>query len=112
MSRIPMIARKSLRYGTRRLRAGDTFDAARQDARVLTAVGLASEHKPGKPVPVRVPRKPAPAPRVQEPEAFVDPEVEALRDEYKTRTGRRPHYTWNAERIREAIASLDAQDDG
>jgi hypothetical protein len=102
MTRIHMIASKRLRYGTRALRAGDTFEATRQDARVLTAVGLAREARANVYAPlVNVPvRKPAPV---------VD-ELETLREAYKAKTGRRPHYTWTAERIREAIADLDVSE--
>jgi len=37
-----MTANKAMRYGTRRLRAGDPFEASSRDARVLAAIGKAS----------------------------------------------------------------------
>lgn len=41
-----MKAAKAFRYGTRMLQAGDEFEAPRQDARVLSALGHASEVRP------------------------------------------------------------------
>lgn len=39
-----MQAVKAMTYGTRRLVAGDVFDASARDARILTAIGKASAH--------------------------------------------------------------------
>lgn len=39
--KLPMKATRSLTYGTRRLKAGEPFEARRQDARVLSAIGKA-----------------------------------------------------------------------
>jgi hypothetical protein len=113
MKRVSMIARKALTYGTRRLRAGDAFEASRQDARVLTAVGLASDARANVYAPLAAtPKRPPPpqntaSSKGDAPTREPDPEVEALREAYKVQTGRRPHYLWTAERIREAIASLN-----
>ena len=113
MKRIPMIAAKVMRYGTRMLRAGDTFDAVRQDARVLTAVGLASEchhvvTKPAPvPAPVRVATRPAPVPRpapvLVQTEPVADAEIDALRAEYETRTGRTADRRWGIARLKAEI---------
>lgn len=45
---ITLKALKAGKYGTRRLVAGDVFDAKRRDARVLVAVGKAEEARGGK----------------------------------------------------------------
>lgn len=45
-----LIATKSLRYGTRHLQAGETFEAAKRDAKILIAVHKARDpnhRKPG-----------------------------------------------------------------
>ena len=44
-----MKALRSFRYATRMLQADDEFDASRQDARVLAAIGKASAVEAGKP---------------------------------------------------------------
>lgn len=57
---VKMIARKTLRYGTRRLVADDQFDATRADARVLTALRMAVPHvEPAAPVEPAEPADPA-----------------------------------------------------
>lgn len=49
-----LIATKAMTYATRRLRAGDEFEATNQHARILKAIGKASAAKaePKKPEPV------------------------------------------------------------
>jgi hypothetical protein len=104
MKRIPMIASKVLTYGTRRLRAGDTFEATPQHARVLTAVGLARETarisvpapKPvSKPAPVRPPLPP-----------IVETELSQLRYDYEVKTGSKADMRWGVARLRAEIEAL------
>lgn len=83
--RVPMIATKDLTYATRRLKADDQFDASRNDARVLTALGRA-----------RLIEQP-----VQEP---IDERV-PLREAYEAKFGKRPYMGWDAEALREKIAA-------
>lgn len=87
--RVPMIATKDLTYATRRLKADDQFDASRNDARVLTALGRA-----------RLIEEP-----VQEP---VDERV-ALRESYETKFGKRPYMGWDADTLREKIAASGSE---
>lgn len=79
----PMQATKALRYGTRRLLAGDTFEASARDARILTAIGKA---------------KPYVAP--VDPLADLKAEAEAL--------GVKADGRWGEEKLREAIAKAKA----
>jgi hypothetical protein len=46
-----MIASRSFRYGTRQLSSGQEFEARRQDARLLNALGRAKEAPPVRPGP-------------------------------------------------------------
>lgn len=43
-----MVATKSMVYRTRRLQAGDQFDASGRDARILAAIGKAKASEPAK----------------------------------------------------------------
>ena len=56
-----LIAKKTMRYGIRRLKAGDAFTAPPRDAKVLIAIGQASlapvAPLPPEPVPRRVYRR-------------------------------------------------------
>ena len=68
-----MVATKSMVYRTRRLQAGDEFDASGRDARVLTAIGKAKVSEPtkrrrGRPPGVRSIEKP------REPDPVSDPQ--------------------------------------
>lgn len=56
-----MIATKTLRYGTRSLRAGDEFEASPRDARVLQAIGKAEVPPPPVPAPKPRPARAKPA---------------------------------------------------
>ena len=55
-----MIALKTLRYGTRSLRAGDEFDASPRDAKLLKVIGKA-ELPPPTPAPKLRPVRAKPA---------------------------------------------------
>lgn len=75
-----MIAMKSMRYQTRRLRAGDEFDATRTDARVLTALGKAKACDAGEAVRLRVVSAPPAEPKKAETAAdpVADPVPQAV----------------------------------
>lgn len=60
---VQMTALRSLRYGNRKLTAGDTFSATRRDARVLTAVKHATLADPDE---VPEPEPPVVEPVVEE----------------------------------------------
>jgi hypothetical protein len=69
-----MVATKSMTYRTRRLRAGDEFEANRRDARVLTAIGKAKvaaepvkrrQARAASAPPIETPGEPEPAPQQQ-----------------------------------------------
>lgn len=118
MKRVSMVARKMLRYGTRRLRAGDTFEAARMDAIVLAAVGLAVEA----PRPTYATRALKPEQTKKIAAALVDRPVaaaappadaglDALRAEYTALTGKKPHHLWRAPRLQAEIAAAKGEPD-
>lgn len=65
---VKLIANRSMRYGTRRLMAGDVFEARHKDARVLVLLKRADKY-----VAPKRGRKPKQA---EEPVAVVDPVVE------------------------------------
>jgi hypothetical protein len=76
-----MVATKSMVYHTRRLQAGDQFDASDRDARILAAIGKAKASEPAKRRQTRVmtapPVKAARAPVIAaEPEQAAQPPVE------------------------------------
>jgi len=79
-----MIATKTLRYGTRSLRAGDEFEASPRDARVLQAIGKAGlplpppAPAPAKPRPARARLLEAPAVITEPPPVAEDPPAPAL----------------------------------
>jgi hypothetical protein len=73
-------------YGTRRLIAGDTFEASRSDARVLIALGKAR-----------------PVEALGSSEESAETETASLRDEYERLFGRRPYGGWDDAKLREKI---------
>ena len=83
MTKVKMVAARPMSYATRRLRAGDEFDAAGKDARVLAAVGLAKatvkggEVKTRKKAKARV-EKPAKAEKLPAIETVVETAVETV----------------------------------
>lgn len=113
MRTVTLIAAKLTRYGKRRLRPGDQFEAARSDMRVLVAAGLATEPARGTYAtkvmhaqPVALTREAfevAPTAdgwRQYEPgEAQAIDDLDALRSEYETRTGRKADKRWGAARL-------------
>lgn len=96
-----LIALKPLRYRTRRLMAGDDFDATARDAKVFIGLKWAKPYprEVGKldppPVAKVEARKPSPAAAVH-----TDSDLSALRAEYKAKMGKRPFPGWNAETLR------------
>lgn len=85
-----MIAKSSMRYGTRMLRAGDEFEARPRDARVLEAIGKARR------AAVTQPQYPAVPPH---------DEITMLRAEYQRIFGKRPFMGWDEAMLREKIAA-------
>ncbi|WP_226576538.1 hypothetical protein [Acuticoccus sediminis] len=99
-----MKALRSLRYGTRRLQAGDYFDAKMKDVRILEAIKKA-----------RVAREvgtlaPPPADLVQMVKADAEPvtDIKAIRDEYERVLGKRPFNGWDIATLRAKIAEHGA----
>jgi len=85
-----MIAQSSMRYNTRRLVAGEEFEARPRDARVLAAVGKA---------------RPAAEPQVRYPAMPPHDEITLLRAEYQRRFGKRPFMGWDEAQLREKLAA-------
>ncbi|KQX35327.1 hypothetical protein ASD04_14905 [Devosia sp. Root436] len=105
-----LIATKGLRYATRRMMAGDEFEANNRDARVLVAIGKAR--------PMRMPGSiDAPPPAIVEKAKQVAAKtsdddkgaLNKLRADYQTLVGKKPFAGWKAgelqRRIDEALAS-------
>lgn len=95
---VPLIATKGLRYGTRRLLAEDDFTAPKRDARLLVAIGKARYRTEGARAATPTP---APTPAVDD--------LKALRETYKTATGKKPFGGWDAATLREKIAAAKSE---
>lgn len=65
---VPMIASKPMRYGTRRLRAGDSFDCRTDDVTLYETIQLAARAPAGAVSKPRPPQKVKPVPVLPEPE--------------------------------------------
>lgn len=90
-----MIATRDLRYATRRLKAGDGFEAkTKRDANLLVAIGKA-----------RLDGGSGPAARAPDPAT----DIGALRDRYTTLFGRKPYMGWDAETLTAKIAAAAAE---
>jgi hypothetical protein len=87
-----LIATKPMTYATRRLQAGDAFEAPRRDARILLAIRKAKTAGEASPAP-QAPEAPAPA---------EDADLEALRAEAE-RLGIDVDGRWGAKRLRAEI---------
>ena len=106
-----IIANRSMRYGTRMLQAGDTFDAKARDARLLVAIGrakLVTEQELAKPV---TPPTPDEASKIASalgipPVSESVPLIEALRTEYFDRTGKTSPKNWGTPKLIKEVASL------
>lgn len=108
-------SRDGMKYGTRRLKAGDTFDATPAHARLLTSIKRAEYVNPVRD-PVTLPPIPdalktralagnfRSQPKVAE--TATSDDLTALRDEYQTKIGRRPYMGWDAATLRGKIARV------
>lgn len=101
-----MVATGKMKYRTRRLLAGDEFEAKKRDARVLIAAKLA------KPATKREPVTIAPPPaalrhKVAETQAPAEPADDALtaaREAFRQKFGRNPFWKWDVETLQAKIA--------
>lgn len=84
--KVRMKAARSFRYATRMLEAGDEFEATRQDARVLSAIGNAVDVIPAKPKPA--PKEVDASATGDEPQEEHDDAQEADDEPVKRRRGR------------------------
>lgn len=115
---VTMEATKRLRYRTRMIEAGESFDATPGDARLLMAVKKAR-------VPERIPGTIAAPPKsvVDKFKAFdpdrngspggsakpaPDPDLAAVRIEYSEKIGRRPFPGWDVAELRRRMAEAAA----
>lgn len=97
-----LIALKPMRYGTRRLMAGDAFEAREPYAGILVAIKKARHARAVgsiAPPPVDVSRKIA--------ESFPDTNIAAVRAEYQRVTGKRPFMGWDAATLRQKMAEAE-----
>lgn len=79
-----LVARKPMTYNTRRLVAGDVFEAvSARDARLLRAIRKADPHV----------------------EPIAPDEAAALRAEYEKTFGKKPFMGWDADTLRQKIAA-------
>lgn len=95
-----LIANKPLTYATRRLLAGDTFEASSRDARLLVGIKKARPH------PDRVPGSIEPPPtEVGAKIAAQQPsELAQLRATYKAKTGKNAAPSWKVEDLKAKLA--------
>ena len=99
---VDMIATKRLKYGTRRLTAGEPFEARHdRDARLLIGIGKARYATRDM---VAIDQRPAPAPAPVDDAESAD-DRPALRAEYETKFGKKPFGGWSAETLREKLAA-------
>ena len=113
-----LVAAKEFTYATRRLQAGDTFDASARDARVLIAIKKASlpapASEPAVPEQASKPevKAPDPAPVAPEDDAPLsdDADLEALRTEATT-LGIEVDRRWKQARLAKEIAAAKPAED-
>lgn len=103
--KLPLIASRPLVYGTRRLKAGDTFEATRSDARVLVILKKATFARP---VGNLAPPSPEIARKISKatsaaPAGVAD--LKALRAEYQSLVGKRPAPRWDVATLKAKIAA-------
>lgn len=110
-----MKALRDMRYGTRRLKAGDTFEATHGHAKLLDAMKRAEYVDEGRPR-----RQIPPIPEALKTRALVAggrspadsgapvDDIGALRSEYETKIGRKPYMGWKADELRKRIAEAAA----
>ena len=104
---LTLIANKPMRYGTRRLLPGDTFECAGQHSRVLIATRRAAVYDRPKveipPIPEKVKAQVAPAAS-----ASADDRA-PLRAEYQAKFGKKPFHGWDAETLKAKLAEAAPQ---
>lgn len=83
-----LVSKSRMTYGTRRLAAGDEFDATNSHGRLLLALGKATVPGPAKKTP-----------KVQQ-----HNEITLLRAEYERIYGKKPFGAWKEDKLREKIA--------
>ncbi len=99
-----MTAMRPMRYGTRRLQAGDTFKANDVHALLMFKRGQAAYAKPV----VKFAQASAVVPDGSIPPAPVD-EMTALRAQYTAALGKRPFPGWSADVLREKMAAAETE---
>ena len=124
---VDMIATKRLKYGTRRLSAGEPFEARHdRDARLLIGIGkaryatrdmVAADTKPALTIPgagLKIVGNRGPdlvdLPNGSKVEPAETDERPALRAEYEAKFGKKPFGGWSADVLREKIAAADEDD--
>ena len=103
---VSMIAGKLPRYAGKALKAGEAFEAAQKDAKVLAAAKLATYDTRDQARQPKVERKPPSAPA---PNADAG-DLAKLRTDYKDLAGKPAHNFWKADRVRAEIDKLLAAD--
>lgn len=106
--KLNMVATKPMRYGTRRLVAGDTFECEPRHAKLFVTLKRAKEHEREK---ADIPAIPAALKeRVTAPQSADAQQDEraTLRAAYETKFGKRPYMGWSAEDLRRRIAEAAA----
>ena len=100
---IKMKATKNMRYGTRRLMAGDIFEVNKpSDVRVLKAIRKAEEYKEElPPIPATLKTAAMSVGTVQT--DAIDQELKIARADYEDATGKRAFFRWTTAELREKI---------
>jgi hypothetical protein len=120
---VKLIALDRMRYRTRRLLAGDEFEAKPSEAKIWVLLKKAKEAPLRPPAPLARPpaalvRKvaapkpveaPAPAEAAAETPtpATPDADLAATREEYQTKLGKRPFHGWDVEELRRRISEAE-----
>lgn len=99
---ITLIANRPMRYGTRRLLAGDTFECERRHVKALIATKRCTAYDRPltniPPIPEQVKAKVAPIASGEQ------DATTALRAEYQAKFGKRAYHGWDAEELRRRIS--------
>ena len=94
-----------MRYGTRMLKAGDVFEASSRDARLLLAIGRATAIQ-ADPVAAKI-VKPTEEQAAKIAAAIADGSpIDALRNEYRDRTGKDADRRWGVPRLTVEVSAL------
>jgi hypothetical protein len=102
-----LTALKEVRYGGATVRAGETFEATEKDARLLKAIGQASDGEAKNPtdLPKYEPVDPRRASMDDTHRPIVPSSLASLRAEYKSVVGKLPGPRWDEETIRARMNS-------